>query len=342
MSGPNRREFIRNVGLAAAGGALGSAGETAEKPQGAGADAQEPFPPRINIADDVVRRDDFDLIIVGGGIAGTSCAISAARNGCRVALVHERSMLGGNSSSEVRLFPEDNLHAQPWIKEGGIHEEFHTEERTRNHAIYKEGSMNCHWDLVLYEWVIREPNIKLFLNTHMHRVFMKDDATIRAIYCIQLGTEKELELSAPLFVDATGDGVLAHRAKADYRWGREARSEYGEPLAPDTADEKVMGNTLFFRAEDTGKPVPFKLPDWAVSRDTTAIARRGTGGLRSAPPTTPSATIMRSHTKRCGMCSASGITSSIIASEAWRTGGSSSSAFGLTSASAGASLAITS
>lgn len=215
-------------------------------------------------ANDTVRAD-YDLIVVGGGIAGTTTAISAARNGMTVALVHERSMLGGNSSSEVKLFPENNSGFHTWIKESGIHDEFHTEERTRNHVPYVEGTMNCHWDLVLYEWVVREKNIKLYLNTHMRRAIMKNGARIRAIEAVQLGTEKTFELSAPLFVDATGDGVLAYRAKADFRWGREARREYNEPLAPDQADEKVMGNTLFFRAVDIGRPVPFKLPDWAAS-----------------------------------------------------------------------------
>src|ERR1041385_3679018 len=119
-----------------------------------------------------LHKADYDLIVVGGGISGTAAAISAARNGMKVALVHERSMLGGNSSSEVRLYPENNDHHQPWIKESGIHDEFHTEERARNHVAYREGLMNCHWDLVLYEWVIREKNISLFLNTHMHQVRM--------------------------------------------------------------------------------------------------------------------------------------------------------------------------
>jgi hypothetical protein len=207
---------------------------------------------------------DFDLIVVGGGISGTTAAISAARNGVKVALVHERSMLGGNSSSEVRLYPEGNDAHAAWIRESGIHDEFHTEDRVRNHVVYKEGLMNCHWDLVLYEWVIREPNITLFLNTNMHQVQMKDAKRIRSIRAIQLGTEKTFELSASLFVDATGDGVLGYRAGADFRWGREAQSEYNESLAPEKADEKVMGNTLFFRAVDTGKPVPFKRPQWAA------------------------------------------------------------------------------
>lgn len=124
--------------------------------------------------------------------------------------------------------------------------------------------MNAHWDLVLYEWVIREKNITPFLNTHMHQVFMKNDTCIDSIFAIQLGTEKSFDLSAPLFVDASGDGVLGGLAKADFRWGREAGEEYQESLAPEKADEIVMGNTLFFRARDTGKPVPFKRPGWVA------------------------------------------------------------------------------
>lgn len=256
-----RREAFRRIVMFLTGGwaahpraARGEGGEA--MPSAAAQPA--PRPPEEPI------RGAYDLIVVGGGIAGTSAAISAARNGLRVALVHERAMLGGNSSSEVKLFPENNSSHHPWIKESGIHDEFHTEERTRNHQAYVEGTMNCHWDLVLYEWVVREKNVTLFLNTHMHRVLMKSAAHIAAIGAIQLGTEKTFELSAPLFVDATGDGVLAVRAGAQVRWGREARSEYGEALAPERADEKVMGNTLFFRAVDTGRPVPFKRPEWAA------------------------------------------------------------------------------
>ncbi|MPZ18222.1 MAG: FAD-dependent oxidoreductase [Luteitalea sp.] len=266
-----RRAFFSRLGWLVAGGVPAARAATSEAVS-LPADQAATGP-----ADEAeVIRADYDLIVVGGGISGTSAAISAARNGLRVALVHERSMLGGNSSSEVKLFPENNGGNQPWIREGGIHEEFHTEERVRNHLAYVEGTMNCHWDLVLYEWVMREKGIRLYLNTHMHRVLMRDESHIRAVHCIQLGTEKTFELSAPLFLDATGDGVLAHRAKADVRWGRESRSEYGEALAPEEADERVMGNTLFFRALDTGRPVPFKRPEWAAELPTEAdLTRRG-------------------------------------------------------------------
>ncbi len=260
----SRRGFFRRM-FTALGAALfpgraakSDPAEATEAIPGAEADfVPEPARPRW-------QSLEFDVVVVGGGIAGTCCAIAAARHGARVALVHNRPMLGGNSSSEVKLYPENNSAHQPWIKEGGIHEEFHTEERVRNHQPYIEGLMNCHWDLVLYEWAIREPNLTLFLNTHVYEALKSQPDRIRAVRGLQLGTEKFYEFTGSIFVDCTGDGYLGHLAGAVYRWGREGRDEFQEPLAPPRADEKVMGNTLFFRALKMPYPVPFKRPDWAA------------------------------------------------------------------------------
>lgn len=260
MIGDRRGFFKQLMGLLGGGGFL-AGGQRAYGERQAHAQTQVVHDDGL----DVHAVLDFDLVVVGGGIAGTTAAISAARNGVKVALVHERSMLGGNSSSEVKLVPENIAGHRAWVKEMGIHDEFHTEERVRNHLPCREGTMNCHWDLVLYEKVILEPNISLFLNTHMHRAIMRDPAHIESVYCIQLGSERTFELRAPLFMDTTGDGVLAHRAGAECRWGREARADYSESAAPLEADEKKMGSTLFFRAVDTGTPVPFVRPEWAAS-----------------------------------------------------------------------------
>lgn len=207
---------------------------------------------------------EFDVVVVGGGISGTCAAISAARNGAKTALVHERSMLGGNSSSEVRLYPEDTCGFSPWIKEGGILEEISTEERMRNWEPYIEGIMNSNWDLVLYEWVKREKNLSLFLNTTMREVLMRDEGNIAAIRAPQLGTEREFVLSATTFIDATGDGVLGYRAGADFHWGIETRAEFDEELAPENPINGTMGNTLFYRARDTGHEIVFKRPEWSA------------------------------------------------------------------------------
>jgi hypothetical protein len=262
-----RRQFLKTMAWLLGGSQISSSATTPVATTQSGPGGHAVTPPTAGPTGKA-HTGDFDLIVVGGGLSGTASAISAARNGVRVALVHERSMLGGNSASEVRLYPEGNDAYQPWIRESGIHEEFHLEDRVRSHLRYREGMTNWSWDLVLYEWCVREPNLTLFLNTHMHAVTMASPKQIKSITAIQLGTEKTFELSAPLFVDATGDGVLGFRAGADFRWGREGQKEYGESLAPEQPDEKVMGNTLFFRAVDTGKPVPFVRPSWAMEYPT--------------------------------------------------------------------------
>lgn len=273
----NRRSFVQRILMA-----LGGAGASAPlKAKSHGLPLQQPgasdsvhagvtpgFSGYIRPGTIETLHRSFDLIVVGGGISGTCAAISAARNGAKTALVHERSTLGGNSSSEVRLYPEDTCGFSPWIKESGILEEISSEERARNWEPYIEGMMNSNWDLVLYEWVKREKNLSLFLNTTMREVVMRDAAHIEAIHAPQLGTEREFVLSAPLFVDATGDGVLGFRAGADFTWGPEARSVYNETLAPVEPGKGLMGNTLFFRARDTGRPVSFKRPEWAAEFDT--------------------------------------------------------------------------
>lgn len=235
-----------------------AAQETARRPGALGGYLREAALP--------AERRDFDLVVVGGGIAGTCAAIAAARVGIRVALVHERAMLGGNSSSEVRLYPEVSTNHNVWSKEMGILEEFHTEERRFNHEPYVEGLTNAQWDLVLYDRCRREPNLTLFLNTTVHAVEMKDPATILAVHALQLGTEKQFLFTAPLFADCTGDGAVGARAGAEFRWGMESRAASGEPAAPETPSTRPqMGNTLFFRARDAGRPVEYRPPAWAAS-----------------------------------------------------------------------------
>jgi hypothetical protein len=280
----NRRNFVQRILMAI--GATGTSPALRAQPisalnEEAGAEGLKPqgqMSGYIRPGTIETIHRSFDVIVVGGGISGTCAAISAARNGAKTALVHERSALGGNSSSEVRLYPENTCGFSPWIKESGILEEIASEERARNWEPSIEGIMNSQWDLVLYEWVKREKNLSLFLNTTMREVVMRDDAHIQAIHAPQLGTEREFILSAPLFIDATGDGVLGYRSGADFRWGKEVRSEYHEALAPAEPTTGLMGNTLFFRARDAGHRVDFKRPDWAAEFDTEAdLTDRGHG-----------------------------------------------------------------
>jgi hypothetical protein len=209
----------------------------------------------------------FDLVVVGGGLAGVCAAIAAARLGreTRVALVHERPVLGGNSSSEIRVAPVGAGHCLPWARETGIVDELMVEERARNHEALFNGSANAVWDLVLYEAVAAESNLTLFLNTSVRDVLMNpgEPGRIQAVDAVQLGNERAYRIEARLFLDATGDGTVGWRAGADAREGRESRAEFGEPLAPETPDDLLMGSTLLFRAREQGHPVPFTPPPWA-------------------------------------------------------------------------------
>lgn len=260
--------FIRRRLFEYAAGWLGLAGPV-PAPQGSPPDQPARARPGalggyiLTDKEEVLRRE-FDLVVVGGGIAGTCAAIAAARNGARTALVHERATLGGNSSSEVRLYPEVSSNHNVWCKETGILDEIHVEERVRNQEPYIEGLMNSVWDLVLYEWAVREKNLSIFLNTTVREVEMKNPAAILAVHGVQMGSERQFLFTAPLFVDATGDGALGYRAGAEFRWGLESRSEFNESNAPERAtDQPQMGSTLFLRARDFGVPVPYKPPAWA-------------------------------------------------------------------------------
>lgn len=209
------------------------------------------------------KKKSYDLAVVGGGTAGICAAIAAARLGVKVALINDRPVLGGNSSSEVRVNVGGADHDFRWARETGIIEELRIEDRFRNHAPIINGQINSVWDMVLWEWTSREPNLDLYLNTSARSAVMDGSSRIGGIICEQLGTETTLHILADFFIDASGDGQIASSSGAKYRMGRESREEFGESIAPEVADEKTLGTSLMFRAVDLGRPVKFERPDWA-------------------------------------------------------------------------------
>lgn len=210
-----------------------------------------------------MNENTFDVIVAGGGLAGFTAAVSAARIGARVALVQNRPVLGGNSSSEIRVPVGGACDFNPWARESGILEEFFLKERTRDPRRIWLGETPSLWDITLYEMAKEEQNLTLLLNTAVDAVYPGDGTRIDHLACSTAGNESSFVLSARIYIDATGDGFVAARAGADFRIGREARNEFGEDLAPEVADDKVMGSSLLFHAEDVGHPVPFDPPAWA-------------------------------------------------------------------------------
>lgn len=208
-----------------------------------------------------METETFDIVVVGGGLAGFAAAVSAARLGVSVALVHNRPVLGGNSSSEVRVPVGGACDFNPWARESGILEEFFLTERTRDPRRIWLGETPSLWDLTLYEMAKAEPNLTLHLNTSADSVSRDNQGKIRAVGCSTQGNEARFEVTGTLFIDATGDAFVAAAAGAEYRFGREGREEFGEQLAPPAPDDKVMGSSLLFHAEDAGVPVPFVAPE---------------------------------------------------------------------------------
>ena len=212
-------------------------------------------------------KTHHELVVCGGGLAGFSAAISAARLGIDVCLVQDRPVLGGNSSSEIRVSPRGASNYHAYAREGGVIAELMAMERMRNHEpIFENGWTNSVWDLALYDMAVRTQNLTLLLNTSV-RAATVQDGRITAVTCWTAPAETETEIEGTLFVDSTGDGVLAALAGCESRNGEEARAEFDEPHAPAEASPDTMGNSLHFKTKDVGRPVPFELPDWAVEYD---------------------------------------------------------------------------
>ncbi|WP_438483316.1 FAD-dependent oxidoreductase [Oleiharenicola lentus] len=212
-----------------------------------------------------------DLVVVGGGLAGTCAAIVAARAGLRVTLVQDRPVLGGNSSSEVRLWvlgATSHLgNNNRWSREGGLIDELLLENQFRN----PEGNALI-WDSILLEKAVAESRLTLLLNTAVHEVRKSGPDAISGVRAFCSQNSISYELSAPLFVDASGDGIVGFLAGAAFRMGAESSQEFGEGFAPREAGTDLLGHSVYFYSKDVGRPVAFVPPSFAL-RDITRVPR---------------------------------------------------------------------
>lgn len=204
-----------------------------------------------------------DFCIAGGGISGVCAAITAARQGLKVVLIQDRPVLGGNASSEVRLWilgaTSHMGNNNRWSREGGVIDEILVENTYRN----PEGNPVI-LDMILLDKVMQEPNIQLLLNTAVYEVVKKTNDKIDSVkaFCSQNSTE--YLVSAALFCDASGDGILGFLSGAAFRMGAEAREELNEPMAPDAGYGELLGHSLYFYTKDMGRPVKFYAPSFAI------------------------------------------------------------------------------
>jgi len=198
---------------------------------------------------------EFDVCVIGGGMAGMCAAIASARNGARTALVQDRPVFGGNASSEVRMWICGAHGAQN--KEAGILEETQLENQYRN-----PGGNYSIWDSVLYGKVFNQPRLTPFLNCTCTDAEMDGDRIV-SIRAWQLTSQTWHTIAARTFIDCSGDSILAAVTGAEFRAGREARHEFDEDIQPTVGDGKTMGNTLLIQLRRTNEAQPFIAPPWA-------------------------------------------------------------------------------
>jgi len=212
----------------------------------------------------------YDLVVVGGGIAGTAASIAAAEQGMKVALIHDRPVLGGNASGEIRV------HTL------GIYGNFERILKMIDTDHYPNGSAEAlKEDQRRMENVEKYKNIELFLNFRAYAA-QAENNKITSVDARNTSSGEQIRFEAPLFVDCTGDGWIGYWAGAEYSYGREASSKYNESWdahgllwSPETPDNFVMGSSVLWGSENAGKPVTFPEVPWAMDVAGTYAEKNG-------------------------------------------------------------------
>lgn len=243
----------------------------------------------LDISEGPEAAGKYDLVVVGGGIAGICTAVSAARLGSKVALIQNRPVLGGNNSSEVRVGLSGLIYQKPYINLGSLVDEIggvghwtlwearqdpnsarsqKILEIIKNHPEKKEhnaGPAANYADDKKMQIVLAEEHLDLFLNTHVFAV-ETSGGKITAVTGRSIVNGQEYRFEGSLFADCTGDGTIGYLAGADFRVGRESKAETGEPRAPQTADQLVMGTSVQWNSVEKDNPSTFPdTRDWAVN-----------------------------------------------------------------------------
>lgn len=197
-----------------------------------------------------------DFCVVGGGLSGLCAAVSAARHGVNTVLVQDRPMLGGNASSEVRMWVcgagGDNNRETGIIKELFLENDYRNPQK--NYSV---------WDSVMFGLAKSTKNLTVLLNCSCMDG-KAENGRLHEILCWQLTTQKFHSVKAKIFADCSGDSVLAPITGAPYMRGREAAGEYGERLAPEKGDGCVMGMSCIIQAREEDREIVYTPPEWAM------------------------------------------------------------------------------
>ncbi len=212
----------------------------------------------LGLPDEPKTAGNYDMVVIGGGIAGICAAVNASRHDLKVALIQNRPVLGGNNSSEIRVHLKGNISRNHYPSLGRIVRELDNGDPGNAHVNGKE-----YGDRRKEDVVNAEKNIDLFLNHHADKVVM-DGSMIAAVEALNIKTNERVRFNGKLFADCTGDGTIGYLAGADYRLGRESKDQTGESMAAGQEDEFTMGFSNLWNAVDTENPSDFPETPWAL------------------------------------------------------------------------------
>jgi len=201
---------------------------------------------------------EFDLVVAGGGFAGVSAAITAARHGMRVALIQNRSIYGGPGSSEVRVNPIHHLRKPPFPRNSDVMVELLARHPVRAYSDISDA------DDLRDRLVRNQANLTAYTLMIVVDVEMSG-SEISAIIAQDVTSGKRLRFRGHLFADCTGDSLVGYKAGAEYRHGREARAEFDEPFAPLEPDEILLGNSLYWWAAEDQVESDFPETPWSLA-----------------------------------------------------------------------------
>ena len=201
---------------------------------------------------------EYDFVVVGGGIAGMCAAVSASRLGCRVALINDRPLWGGANSSETRVHLGGHIEMEPYPNLGNMIKEF---------GPLRKGNAQpaeFYEDAKKQSFLEAEKNLSLYPS---YRVYAVESAEghIVSVSAKHIETGKVVVFKAPLFCDSTGDGTVGYFAGADYSMGRESRSDYNEPSAPEQGDKMTMGASVQWYSVEDSEESQFPIFEYSLN-----------------------------------------------------------------------------